>query len=117
MICFKNIKSHFKQDSGTLSDPENQIPVRGLILVIKSEVRFKEGVIGLKGDWLYTDKPRELKRISIPKICSTSTISKYNILCSFYALDLFPWFYLLSESVDWTIWIDHEIVITVLEAN
>jgi len=50
MICFKNIKSHFKQDSGTLSDPENQIPVRGLILVIKSEVRFKEVVIGLKGD-------------------------------------------------------------------
>lgn len=115
MICFKNIKIHFKQDSGTLSDPENQIPVRGLILVIKSEVRFNEGVIGLKGDWLYTDTPRELKSISIPKICSTSTISKYNILYSFYALDLFPWFYLLSESVDWTIWIDHKIAI--LEAN
>lgn len=35
MICFKNIQSHFKQDSGTLADTENQIPVRGLILLIK----------------------------------------------------------------------------------
>lgn len=35
MICFKNIKGHFKQDSGTLADTENQIPVRGLILLIK----------------------------------------------------------------------------------